>query len=144
MRLVDVMPEINASLNALSGVLLITAYVLIRRKRVQAHKRFMIAACLTSAVFLCCYVLNHVLRHGVVTHFTGAGWVRPFYFSILISHTILAVSIVPMIIVSLRNGLKMRVFEHRRIAKVTFPLWAYVSVTGVLVYFFLYRWFPPP
>ena len=142
MRLVDVMPEVNASLNATCGVLLLIAYVLIRQKRIQQHRRFMIAACITSLVFLACYVLNHVLRHGVVTRFTGTGWVRTLYFSILISHTILAITIVPMVIISLRNGLKMRVMQHRRIAKVTFPLWMYVSVTGVLVYFFLYQWFP--
>lgn len=137
------MPEVNASLNAASGVLLLTAYVLIRRKKVEQHRRFMIAACITSLVFLACYVLNHVLRHGVVTRFTETGWVRTLYFAILISHTILAITIVPLIIISLRNGLRMRVAQHRRIAKVTFPLWMYVSVTGVLVYFFLYQWFPP-
>jgi uncharacterized membrane protein YozB (DUF420 family) len=142
MRLVDVMPQVNASLNALSGVLILIGYILIRRKRIAMHRRFMIAACITSAVFLVCYVLNHLLRHGVVTRFQGTGWIRPLYFSILISHTILAITIVPLIIISLRNGLKMRVAQHRRIAKVTFPLWMYVSVTGVLVYFFLYQWFP--
>jgi putative membrane protein len=143
MRLVDVMPEVNASLNATSGVLLLIGYVLIRQRKIQLHRRFMIAACITSLVFLACYVLNHVLRHGVVSRFTGSGWIRPVYFSILISHTILAVTIVPLIIISVRNGLKMRVPQHRRIAKITFPLWMYVSVTGVLVYFFLYQWFPP-
>lgn len=143
MQLVQIMPVVNASLNALSGILLLTAYVLIRRKRVQQHKRFMLAACFTSLTFLVCYVLNHYLRHGVVTRFTGTGWVRPLYFSILISHTILAVTIVPLAILSVMNGLKMRVAQHRRVAKWTFPLWMYVSVTGVLVYFFLYHWYPP-
>lgn len=142
MQLVQVMPVVNASLNALSGVLLLTAYVFIRRKRVQQHRRFMLAACFTSITFLVCYVLNHYLRHGVVTHFTGTGWVRPLYFSILTSHTILAVTIVPLAILSVINGLKMRVAQHRRVAKWTFPLWMYVSVTGVLVYFFLYQWYP--
>ena len=103
----------------------------------------MLAACTASAIFLILYVTNHYLRHGVVTRFTATGPIRPLYFAILISHTILAVAIVPMVIVSLRNGLKMRVIEHRRIARWTFPLWVYVSVTGVLVYFFLYQWFPP-
>ena len=103
----------------------------------------MLAASVTSLIFLACYVLNHILRHGVVTHFTGTGWVRPLYFTILISHTILAVTIVPLAILSVRNGLKMRVPQHRRVARWTFPLWMYVSVTGVLVYFFLYQWYPP-
>jgi uncharacterized membrane protein YozB (DUF420 family) len=136
------LPAINAALNALSGVLLLIAYWHIRNKRIQSHKRFMIAACITSLLFLCCYVTNHYLRHGVVTRFTGTGWIRPVYFTILISHTILAVTIVPMAILSVRNGLKMRVAQHRRIARWTFPLWMYVSVTGVIVYFFLYHWFP--
>ena len=142
MDLVHVMPAVNASLNALSGILLFTAYILIRKKRVQQHRRFMLAACFTSITFLACYVLNHYLRHGVVTKFTATGWVRPVYFTILITHTILAVAIVPLVIVTLRNGLKMRVARHRAIARWTFPLWLYVSVTGVVVYLFLYQWFP--
>ena len=137
------LPAVNATLNASSGVLLLIAYWHIRHKRIRQHKRFMLAACVTSLLFLCCYVLNHYLRHGVVTRFTGTGWIRPVYFTILISHTILAVTIVPMAILSVRNGLKMRVAQHRRIAKWTFPLWMYVSVTGVIVYFFLYQWYPP-
>jgi uncharacterized membrane protein YozB (DUF420 family) len=136
------LPAVNATLNASSGVLLLIAYWHIRHKRIPQHKRFMLAACVTSTIFLCCYVLNHYLRRGVVTHFTGTGWIRPVYFTILISHTILAVTIVPMAIISVRYGLKMRVAQHRRIAKWTFPLWLYVSVTGVIVYFFLYHWFP--
>ena len=136
------MPAVNASLNALSGVLLFTGYLLIRRKKVAMHRRFMLAASITSLLFLACYVLNHYLRHGVVTRFTGTGVIRPIYFAILISHTILAVVIVPLAIASVWNGLKMRVPQHRRVAKVTFPLWMYVSVTGVIVYFFLYHWFP--
>jgi len=142
MDLVHVMPAINASLNALSGVLLLTAYVLIRRKKIELHKRFMIAACVTSLVFLASYVTYHFLRGGVVSRFGGEGWVRSLYFTILISHTTLAVTIVPLAILSVRYGLKMRVAQHRRVAKWTFPLWMYVSVTGVLVYFFLYQWFP--
>jgi len=142
MDLVHVMPAFNASLNALSGVLLLTAYVLIRRKKIELHKRFMIAACVTSLVFLASYVTYHFLRGGVVSRFGGEGWVRSLYFTILISHTTLAVTIVPLAILSVRYGLKMRVAQHRRVAKWTFPLWMYVSVTGVLVYFFLYQWFP--
>lgn len=142
MSLTSVLPAVNASLNALSGVFLLTGYFLIRQKRIQAHKRFMLAACTASLLFLVSYVTYHTLRHGVVTRFAGTGSVRSLYLFILTTHTILAVTIVPMAIVTVVNGLKMRVFEHRRIARWTFPLWMYVSVTGVLVYFFLYHWFP--
>jgi putative membrane protein len=137
-----ILPAINATLNGTSGLLLLIGYILIRQHRIQAHKRFMLAASITSLVFLACYVLNHILRHGVVTRFPGTGWVRPLYFSILISHTILAITIVPLAIISVRYGLKMNVARHRRIARWTFPLWMYVSVTGVIVYFFLYQWYP--
>ena len=135
-------PAVNASLNALSGILLLSGFVQMKRGRIQAHKRLMIAACVTSLVFLASYITYHTLRGGVVTRFTGTGSIRTLYLSILISHTILAVTIVPLAILSVRNGLKMRVPQHRRVARWTFPLWMYVSVTGVLVYFFLYHWFP--
>ena len=142
MTLAQALPAINATLNATSGVLLLTAYILIKQKRIAQHRRFMLAACYTSLLFLCCYVLNHYLRHGVVTRFKGTGAIRPIYFTLLTTHTFLAIVIVPMAIVTVWNGLKMRVPQHRRIARWTFPLWMYVSVTGVLVYFFLYQWFP--
>jgi putative membrane protein len=142
MRLVEILPAVNATLNATTGVLLLIAYVLIRQKRIALHKRFMLAACTTAVVFLACYVLNHVLRHGIVTRFTATGPIRPVYFFILVTHTILAIVIVPLAILSVMNGLRMRVPQHRRVARWTFPLWMYVSVTGVLVYFFLYHWFP--
>ncbi|MEK6372887.1 MAG: DUF420 domain-containing protein [Acidobacteriota bacterium] len=143
MTLVDVLPAVNASLNATCGACLMTGYVFMRRRQIQLHRRFMLLACILAVVFLACYVLNHVLRQGMVTHFTATGWPRPLYFSILISHTILAVTIVPLAIWTVINGLRMRVPQHRRVARWTFPLWMYVSVTGVLVYFFLYQWFPP-
>ncbi|HEY8181759.1 MAG TPA: DUF420 domain-containing protein [Thermoanaerobaculia bacterium] len=142
MTFAQVLPAINALLNATTGVLLLTAYALIKRKKIAMHKRFMIAACITATIFLALYVTNHYLRHGIVTRFTGTGPIRPIYFTILITHTALAITIVPLAIITLRNGLKMRVEKHRRIARWTFPLWMYVSVTGVLVYFFLYQWFP--
>jgi putative membrane protein len=135
-------PPLNASLNALSGVFLLIGFVLIRQKRIQAHKRFMLAACATSVLFLVCYVTYHSLRGGVVTRFSGTGAMRTLYLTILTSHTILAVVILPLAVLSVFNGLKMRVEKHRRVARWTFPLWMYVSVTGVLVYFFLYQWFP--
>lgn len=135
------LPAINATLNATSGVLLLLGYIAMRRRRIDQHRRYMIGACIASLVFLACYVLNHYLRHGVVTRFTGTGIIRPVYFTILITHTILAIVIVPLAILSVRNGLRMRVPQHRRVARWTFPLWMYVSVTGVLVYFFLYHWY---
>jgi uncharacterized membrane protein YozB (DUF420 family) len=142
MSAVEVFPPLNATLNALSGILLLIAYRHIRAKRIQQHKRFMLAACTTSILFLICYVTYHTIRGGVVTRFAGTGGWRTLYLTILTTHTILAVTIVPLAILSVFNGLKMRVPQHRRIAKWTFPLWMYVSVTGVLVYFFLYHWFP--
>jgi uncharacterized membrane protein YozB (DUF420 family) len=139
---VEFFPPLNASLNALSGVFLTIAYIHIRNKRIAQHRRFMLAACFTSLAFLVCYVTYHSLRGGVVTRFAGTGAIRTLYLTILGTHTILAVVIVPLAILSVVNGLKMRVPQHRRVAKWTFPLWMYVSVTGVLVYFFLYHWFP--
>lgn len=134
------MPPINATLNGLSGVFLLTGYTLMRRKRIEAHKRFMLAACITSLIFLGCYLTYHYF--GGMTRFAGTGWSRPLYFSLLISHTTLAVTVVPLASLSVFNGLKRRIPQHRRIARWTFPIWMYVSVTGVLVYFFLYQWFP--
>jgi putative membrane protein len=142
MSAVEFFPPLNASLNALSGVFLLIAYWHIRAKRITLHKRFMLAACTSSVLFLICYVTYHTLRGGVVTKFAGTGGWKTLYLTILTSHTILAVTILPLAILSVRNGLKMRVPQHRRVAKWTFPLWMYVSVTGVLVYFFLYHWFP--
>jgi uncharacterized membrane protein YozB (DUF420 family) len=139
---VSVFPAVNASLNALSGVFLVIAYALIRQKRIDAHRRFMLAACASSVLFLISYVTYHSLRGGVVTRFSGTGAIRWLYLTILTSHTILAVVILPLVVLSVWNGLKMRVPQHRRVARWTFPLWMYVSVTGVLVYFFLYHWFP--
>lgn len=133
-------PALNASLNALSGIFLLIAFILIRRKRIQAHKRFMLAACTSSLLFLISYLSYHSVAG--TTRFAGLGWSRPVYFTLLLTHTVLAVVIVPLAVISVFNGLKMRVATHRRFAKVTFPLWMYVSVTGVLVYFFLYQWFP--
>ena len=135
-------PPLNASLNALSGILLVIAYIQIRKKNIPMHRRFMLAACATSVLFLISYVTYHTIRGGVVTKFAGTGGWRTLYLTILTSHTILAVVILPLAILSVVNGLKMRVPQHRRVARWTFPLWMYVSVTGVLVYFFLYHWFP--
>jgi uncharacterized membrane protein YozB (DUF420 family) len=139
---VRALPTVNATLNALSGVLLLIGWRLILRKNVEAHRRVMLSACATSALFLISYLIYHA--NSGATRFAGTGWTRPVYFTILISHTILATVILPMVLITVWRGLKMRVPQHRRIAKWTFPLWMYVSVTGVLVYLFLYHWFPSP
>ena len=140
MTYMTLFPAVNATLNGLSGVFLLLGYLCIRRKNIVVHRRFMLAACATSTLFLCSYLTYHFFAGA--TRFIGTGAVRTLYFSILISHTILAVVVVPLAIGSVWHGLKYRVEKHRRIARWTFPIWMYVSVTGVLVYFFLYQWFP--
>jgi putative membrane protein len=142
MTAVQVFPPLNASLNALAGVFLVIAYLFIRRKQVVQHRRFMLAACATSILFLICYVTYHTIQGGVVTRFAGEGIWRTVYLTILTSHTILAMTVLPLAIMSVIYGLRNRVAKHRRIARWTFPIWMYVSITGVLVYFFLYQWFP--
>ena len=131
------LPAVNASLNALSGILLVCGYVLMRMKRIELHRRFMIAAFSTSALFLVCYVVYHAQVGSV--RFTREGFVRPLYFTILVTHVILAFSVVPLALITLSRGLKGRYPQHRKIARWTFPIWLYVSVTGVLVYVLLYQ-----
>jgi uncharacterized membrane protein YozB (DUF420 family) len=131
------LPAINASLNAASGILLLVGYVLIRSRRVDLHRRFMIAAFVTSSLFLVCYVIYHAQVGSV--RFTRTGFVRPVYFTILITHVTLAAVVLPMAIVTLSRGLNARYDRHRTIARWTFPIWLYVSVTGVLVYVLLYQ-----
>jgi putative membrane protein len=131
------LPAVNASLNAISGVLLLIAYAHIRARRIEQHRRFMIAAFTTSSLFLVCYLVYHAQVGSVP--FTRQGFVRPLYFTILITHVTLAATVVPLALVTLSRGLKARYPQHRRIARWTFPVWMYVSVTGVLVYVLLYR-----
>jgi uncharacterized membrane protein YozB (DUF420 family) len=133
-------PALNATLNGTSAVLLVTGRALIGRGRIAAHRACMIAAVTASAIFLGCYLYFH-WRVGNV-RFLGQGWSRTLYFSILISHTILAIVIVPLVIITLSRGLRARYDRHRAIARWTFPLWLYVGITGVIVYFMLYQWFP--
>ena len=130
-------PVIDATLNASSAVLLICGYYFIRRKNIAAHKACMLAAFATSILFLICYLTYHYF-HGV-TRFLGRGLVRTFYLTLLGSHTILAVVIVPLILTTLYRAWRERFEMHRRIAVWTLPLWIYVSVTGVVVYWMLYR-----
>ena len=130
-------PTLNACLNAASFVLLWTGYYFIRRKNINAHRISMGLACLTSLLFLSSY-LNYHYHHGA-TRFPGTGALRTVYFCILISHTILAVVILPLIIRLLRHALSNNIEKHKKLARFTFPLWIYVSFTGVVVYWMLYR-----
>lgn len=133
-------PTLNATLNFLSAVFLLIAYRAIRRLEIEKHRRWMLSAAATSAIFLVSYVAYHV-RVGSV-RFGGVGPVRTVYFTILGTHTVLAVAVLPLVLRTLYLGLKRRDDRHRRIAKWTFPIWLYVSVTGVVVYLMLYHLYP--
>jgi putative membrane protein len=137
---VSQLPSVNAALNSLSAVFLITGYYFIKSKRVTAHRACMLSAFACSTLFLISYLTYHF--HVGSVPFKGQGWIRPVYFAILLTHTILAVAIVPLALITLTRGLKARFAAHRRIARWTFPIWLYVSVTGVVVYWMLY-WMVP-
>jgi len=128
---------LNATLNGISAVLLGCGYVAIRQRKIQLHKKFMVSAFVVSCVFLVSYLIYHY-RVGHVA-FQGQGWIRPVYFVLLTSHTILAVTIVPLILITLRQAWAKRFDKHKIIAKWTWPLWMYVSVTGVIVYLMVYQ-----
>jgi putative membrane protein len=132
-------PALNATLNGSSAVLLIIGRWFIGRGRIAVHRAFMIAALVSSTLFLISYLYYHA--HVGSVHFRGQGWSRPVYFTILISHTILAAFVVPMVVVTLSRALRERFDRHRAIARWTFPVWMYVSVTGVVVYMMLYHSF---
>ncbi|HKD16751.1 MAG TPA: DUF420 domain-containing protein [Thermoanaerobaculia bacterium] len=134
------LPAVNATLNAASGILLVLAYRAIRRHEIERHRRLMISAASVSAAFLVCYVVYH--SHVGSVRFLGQGAARTVYFAILISHTILAAAIVPLVLRTLYLGLKRLDARHRRIARWTFPLWLYVDVTGVVIYVMLYHLYP--
>jgi putative membrane protein len=131
------LPAVNATLNALSGILLVAGFLLIRSGRRDQHRAVMLAAFATSAVFLVFYVIYHAQVGSV--RFTRPGLVRPIYFTILITHVVLAAAVLPLALITLTHGLKGRFPRHRAIARWTFPIWLYVSVTGVLVYVLLYQ-----
>jgi len=133
---------LNASLNGLSGILLACGYAAIRARKKDVHKAFMLSAVGVSLLFLISYVTYHV-RVGKAVLFQGQGWIRPVYFTLLTSHTILAATIVPLIIVTLRRAWLQRFDKHRLIARWTLPLWFYVSVTGVIIYFMVYQIYAP-
>ena len=134
-----IFPVINAALNGTSAVLLVTAHRQIKLGRMAAHRALMLTAICTSSLFLASYLYYH--WHVGSVHFQRQGTWRWIYLSILSSHTILAATIVPLVIITLSRALRERFDRHRAIARWTYPLWLYVSVTGVVIYFMLYRWF---
>jgi len=131
-------PAFNATLNGISAVLLAGGYAAIRAGKRDVHKVFMVSAFTASTIFLVSYVVYH-LRVKQLVLFQGRGWIRPVYFALLISHTILAVVIVPLILITLRRAWQEKFDKHRLIARWTLPLWFYVSVTGVIVYLMVYQ-----
>jgi uncharacterized membrane protein YozB (DUF420 family) len=137
----SIFPKINATLNGSSAVLLVTGRVLIARGKRAAHRAVMLTAFATSSLFLACYLYYHWPGHGGIVYFRGTGWIRTLYLSILYSHVVLAMVIVPMVLITLTRGLRGQFDRHRAIARWTFPLWLYVSVTGVIVYVMLYQVF---
>ena len=145
MTLLD-LPAVNGSLNGLSTLFLTAGYIFIKKKNQQAHRNCMIAAFATSTLFLICYITYHTyvgyVLHRGPTRFVDPAWFRPIYLGILLTHTVLAVVIVPMVLITLSRGLKARFAQHKKIARWTWPLWMYVSVTGVLIYLLLYQIFP--
>jgi uncharacterized membrane protein YozB (DUF420 family) len=138
---VSSLPGVNASLNGASSIFLLAGYGFIRSGKILLHKMSMLSAFGCSMVFLGCYVYFHL--HAGIIRFGGQGWIRPVYFTLLISHTILAVVIVPLVLITLSRALRQRFDRHRAIARWTFPLWLYVSLTGVIIYWLLYIAYTP-
>jgi uncharacterized membrane protein YozB (DUF420 family) len=131
------LPAVNAALNGTSALLILAGYAAIRRRRVALHRALMLSAVGVSTLFLASYLYYHA--QAGTTRFAGQGWVRAVYFTILVSHTVLAMAIVPLVITTLFFALRRRFPQHRRIARVTFPTWLYVSLTGIAVYLMLYQ-----
>lgn len=134
------LPTLNAFLNATSALCIVAGYWFIRQKRRDAHRAYMLTALAASTAFLVSYLYYHYQVGSVA--FQGRGWIRPVYFTILLSHTILAVAIVPLVLITLIRALRGQFDRHRRIARWTFPLWLYVSITGVIIYLLLYHLYP--
>jgi uncharacterized membrane protein YozB (DUF420 family) len=132
-------PALNAFLNGTSAVLIGAGLYFIKSHRIQAHKRMMLSGFVTSCLFLISYLYYHLVLRAGITRFRGEGILRPIYFTILTSHTILAVVIVPLILVTLARALKGNFQRHKAIAPYTFAIWMYVSVTGVVIYLMLYK-----
>ena len=146
MNALNIFPHLNAALNALSGLFLVSGFIFIMKRRVHEHRFCMLTASTVSALFLVSYVLHHALRtyyFGLsTTKFTGEGLIRPIYFTILTSHTLFAIFVAPFVIVTLRRALKGNFDKHKKMARLVFPVWLYVSVTGVVVYLLLYQFDP--
>lgn len=136
------LPALNACLNGTATVLLTLGFIFIKQRQVMPHRACMLAAFGVSIVFLVTYVLHKILVRGVHTPIGAEGLVKNFYLTMLTSHIILAIAIVPLVLITLRHAFAGRFATHQAWARWTFPIWYYVSVTGVLVYFFLYQWFP--
>jgi uncharacterized membrane protein YozB (DUF420 family) len=134
---IHTLPAVNATLNGTAAVLLVTGYTLIRRKQIQAHKRVMLTAFAVSIAFLICYVVYHAQVGSV--RYPKTGPIRVVYYTILITHTLLAVTVPVLAVITLRRALRGDFQNHRKIARWTFPIWLYVSVTGVIVYLMLYQ-----
>jgi uncharacterized membrane protein YozB (DUF420 family) len=138
------LPSVNASLNGTSAVLLVLGYAAIRRRAIRFHKTCMLTALVVSLLFLASYLYYHfAVKHGEPTRFPGVGWIRFTYLTILLSHTLLAVVVAPLAAITVYLGLRDRLSRHSRLARWTLPLWLYVCVTGVVVYWMLYRLYPP-
>jgi uncharacterized membrane protein YozB (DUF420 family) len=137
---ISYLPHLNACLNGTSALLLFSGYTFIRSRNVIAHRACQLAALVMSLLFLASYLIYHY-HHGA-TRFQGTGWVRPLYFTILISHTILALVIVPLVTLTFYRAFRNDFARHRRIARITLPIWFYVSITGVIVYLMLYQIYP--
>lgn len=136
------LPALNATLNGIAGVLLVVGLILIKQGRREAHRRCMISAFVCSCVFLVTYVIHKILVRGVHTPIGAEGFVKTLYYVMLFTHVVLAIAVVPLALISIRRGLSQQFDQHRKIARIAWPIWMYVSVTGVLIYFMLYRWFP--
>lgn len=134
------LPAVNATLNGLSAIFLTAGFIFIRRKNQTAHRNCMVTAVILSVLFLACYLTYHFKAGRTV--FKDPEWFRPIYLTLLLTHTVLAVTIVPMIIITLSRALRERFDAHKKIARWTWPLWMYVSVTGVIIYLLLYQIFP--
>jgi uncharacterized membrane protein YozB (DUF420 family) len=135
------LPPVNASLNGLSALFIVTGLICIKSDRKKAHIFLMASALVSSTIFLACYLTYHFTVRAV-THFAYPGWPRKVYYPLLITHVALAFATLPLVIVTVVPALRARYDRHRRIARWTWPIWLYVSVTGVLVYLMLYVWFP--
>jgi putative membrane protein len=136
------LPALNASLNGAATILILTGFALVKAGKHKGHSICMMLAILVSAAFLVSYLIYHFNKPGVHTVFQGQGWIRPAYYTMLISHILLAIVNLPLILMTVIPAVKGNFARHRAMARWAYPIWLYVSVTGVLVYFTLYHWYP--